>query len=203
MPQVRKITRDDLEDMGVYLSVLDSGVVLFKSEQGNQIVTRINPTEAFTLPSQGGRAQHKKERDKEVKALLEELEIPSDNPRAKFMMMQALSAKHSGDAIRAFKSLVEDFLPDKTAPVPIQRIFMSDKAVQEYIASQIQSEYMPSKWMMDQNLKDDNWEDLLPHDTLQDEDLQVSGEDVYISSLSSRQSLKTTAGKSDNGVPRT
>ena len=43
---------------------------------------------------------------------------------------------------------------------------MSDKACQEYIASQILSDYKPSQWMHDENLPDDNWEDLGPHEHL-------------------------------------
>lgn len=39
---------------------------------------------------------------------------------------------------------------------------MSDKASQEYINSQIESDYRLSAWMVDQELQDNNWEDLQP-----------------------------------------
>ena len=181
MGEVRKITSEDLVEMGAYLSVLESGVVLYKSEQGNQIVTRINPSVEYTLPSDGGKASHKKAKEKEVKSLLEELEIDTEDPRAKFLCGQALFARQSGDALRSFKVLLDTFRPDQTPPVHVHRIYLSDRSYYDLVNRASDQDYAPEAWLTGprDTIPEAQLEDLTDHelplnsDSIIEEELKV------------------------------
>ena len=181
MPQVRKITKEDLEEMGVYLSIMDTGAVVYKSTENNTIVTRINPTVLYEAPSLGGRASHKKAKEDEVKVLLEELEIPSDDPRAVFLANQALHSKQGGDALRAFRELLNTFRPEAVPPVHVHRVYMSDRSYHDLVNRATDADYLPDAWLSGPRdiIPEVEIEDLTDHgmplnsDTIIEEELKV------------------------------
>jgi hypothetical protein len=61
------------------------------------------------------------------------------------------------------------YQPDDVIIPPRNCVHMSDRASQEYISSQIDSDHKPSQWMVDQELSNNNLEDLKPHDDVEGE----------------------------------
>ncbi len=175
MPEVRKFTSEDLSAEGQYISVLSDGVVLLKSIESGQIEGRINPETAYVNQlSKGGRVARQNTIDNEVKQLLTALDIDPEDERAKFLAKASITGK-SGDNLRSFLALVEMFRPEQVVSRPVQRVYLSDRAYQDYIGRMIKQGYIPKPWMSeDPETLPDTTDGLMPFD------IQDPEHDVYL-----------------------
>lgn len=169
MPVVKTFKPDEMLDEGVYLILMDTGVLQIKSLDTNRIVGTLMPTTPFENQlSAGGKAKAKNQREQEVSDLLQALEIPVDDARARYLAMQAVIGT-KGDNLRSFLKLLEMYSSDKKAPRPIWQICLSDKAFGYYIAhmTDVDAAGTIENWLLDQpDLDTPDFESLMPRDDL-------------------------------------
>lgn len=153
---------EDLEEGDNFLEIVSTGVVNIKSKITGRLVKVYNPKEPYLHQlSEGGKTTRKNAIKAEQNELLEGLGIDTKDSQAIFLSRQAVTAKSAGDAIRSYQELIKAFQKEDIAKPPRHCIHLSDAALQEYIASQIDSDYTPtSEWMMQENIPDNNWEDI-------------------------------------------
>ena len=169
----RTFHTNDLD--GVYLELLDDGVLNIKSEDSGKFVEKLVPQEDYKNAfSKAGKKARDNDVTREIDELLDALKIDKLDAKARFLAKSAVTSK-SGDNLRSFLTLIDLFQPKNVVPTPIVQVLLSDRAFSEYTGIQIDQGHKQADWMQSPELlPDQNWNDLKPHDDIQgDEVVQV------------------------------